>query len=86
MAATNRFISKSTPTGNFTDTSITEGASTTATDYVELRVLITKADGTTATKLTVTDVLKALEHFKRYLIKGGKQLLGSNLPLPGPTS
>lgn len=91
MAATNRYLSLSL-FDQFSDqvagsNVITEGSSSTAADYVELRMLITKADGTTATKLTVQQVRLALKAFERYLHKRGRSNLGAatdSLPLPGP--
>ncbi len=87
MATTERYLAKNTPTGNFTDTAILDTSGGTATAYIELRMMQIKADGATYTKITTLDVIRALEHFKNYLVKGGKQMLGTTaLPLPGPTS
>lgn len=69
MAATNRFISLNP--GQVRIGKVTEGAATTATDYVEVRMLITKADGTTATNLTRDEVVKTFKVFIQYLLRGG---------------
>lgn len=89
MAATNRFISLNP--GHLRVGKVVEGATTTATDYIELRMLTTKADGTTKTNLTREYILKALEVFKSYLQMGGATEFNNVAtkalpqPAPGPT-
>lgn len=86
MAATNRFISLNP--GHIRIGKVTEGASSTATDEIELRMLTIKADGTTATNLTVYTVIKALEVFRMYLKMGGvaafNNVATKALPQAGP--
>ncbi len=69
MAATNRFLSLNP--GHLRVGKVVEGATSTTTDRIELRMLITKVDGTTATNLTRYTVIQALEVFKKYLLQGG---------------
>ena len=86
MAATNRYISLNP--GSVRIGKITETAAGTATDEVELRMLIIKADGTTHTNLQVMEICKMLEVFKAYLIRHGVTEFinqpGGGLPLPAP--
>lgn len=82
MAATNLFLSIGSAKRRAPNTfaSVTKGASTTATDYVELRMLTVKADGTTATNLTRSDVLAALDTFRWYIASGGLSHAGAGIP------
>lgn len=88
MAATNRYISLNP--GHLRVGKVTEGASSTSTDQIELRMEIIKVDGTTHTNLTTFTVLQALEVFKKYLIQGGyiefnnAASPGLTQPAPGP--
>lgn len=84
MAATNYFLGipvRDVVTDDMTNSNITFGSATTATDYVELRIMTVKADGTTATNITKLDVFRALEVFKRWILEGG-QTTGNDSGLP----
>ena len=80
---TQRFISINRPTNRLQDTGVTVATSTTAGDEIELRINVVTAS---AHNMTVKEVLDALEMFKRMILKGGKTLLGTNLPIGAPTA
>lgn len=52
------------------------GTSSTATDIIELRM----GNGTYAP--TRAEVMKALERFERWIVQGGLDQAGANVPLP----
>jgi hypothetical protein len=81
MAATNLFLSAgATRTPKMRVDAITTGATTTSTDYVEVRILTVKADGTTATNVTRTDVLRSLKVILWFILSGGLKHLGAGIP------
>ncbi len=86
MAATNRYLGLNP--GNIRVGKVREGSSSTATDYIELRLLTIKADGTTHTNLTTFSVIQALEVLKNYLVMGGyiefNNAASGGLPQPAP--
>ncbi len=81
MAATNRFISLNP--GHIRIGKVVEGATSTTTDQIELRMLVIKVDGTTHTNLTAYSVIKALEIFINYLKRGGINEFMNNVPAAG---
>lgn len=85
MAATNYYLSipnRENIKDDFDNSGLDQGSSSTATDFIELRILTIKADGVTATNVTKRDVLIALEVFKRWIIEGGKVTSAdANLPI-----
>ncbi len=86
MAATNTFISLNP--GHIRIGKVVEGATSTTTDDIELRMLLIRADGTTHTNLTRATVIRALEVFKHYLLRGGfiefNNAASPKLPQPAP--
>lgn len=84
MAATNRFLAL-TP-DNYQAKDVLNTSSTTAAAYVELRMLITQSDGTTATNLSRRQVIMALEAMTKYLLRGGvNEFINGTGVLPLPT-
>jgi hypothetical protein len=83
MALTNRYISLLP--GETRIGKVVEGASSTSTAYVELRMMTN--NGTAATNLTRFHIEKAIEVFLAYLRRGGinefTNVAGS-LPQPAP--
>lgn len=63
------------------DSKYTSGTSSTATDYIELRMQTDTGSG--ATGVTRKDVIMALEAFKRWVLQGGLLRDGTNIPLEG---
>jgi hypothetical protein len=82
MSATNLYLGINTRNQNFSDSStIDVASSSTATDYMELRMMTIKADGVTATGLTRQDVVKNLKTFERFIKNGGAILDGTGVPI-----
>lgn len=69
------YASINTPPDYFTDVD-NAGTSSTSTDNIELRI----GNGTYSP--TRREALLALERFERWIIQGGLDQLGANLPLP----
>lgn len=65
--------------GELTDSGYTTGTSSTATDYIELRIQTDTGSG--ATGVTRRDVLVALKGLERFIINGGKLGTDANLPI-----
>ncbi len=86
MAATNRYVSLNP--GHLRVGKVVEGATSTTTDDIELRMLIIRADGTTHTNLTRYSVIQALKVFQQYLQMGGyiefNNAASPGLPQPAP--
>jgi hypothetical protein len=83
MALTNRFISLLP--GDTRIGKVVEGAASTSTAYVELRMMTN--NGTAATNLTRFHIAKALEVFLAYLRRGGVNEFSNQaggLPDPAP--
>ncbi len=84
MTATNYFVSipfRRLVRDDFDNSGTHSGTSSTATDFIELRMM-KYTTGTTATGLTRQDVMIALEVFERWIKEGGLISDGTNLPIP----
>jgi hypothetical protein len=81
---TNTYLGMSRPTSRTQDAALTLGTSSTSTLEVELRMSIVTSGGH---YLTAYDILCALEQFRRFILKGGINSAGTNLPIgaPNPT-
>lgn len=82
MAATNYFVSvpnREVISGDDNNAGIDFGASSSASDFIELRIMTNT--GSASTGVTKLDVVRALEVFKRWIIEGG-QTTGTDSGLP----
>lgn len=82
MTATNWFVSipfRRVVLGDTVNSSMHSGTSSSATDFIELRMM-EYTTGTTSTGLTRNDVIMALETFRRWVLEGGLLSDGTNVP------
>ncbi len=73
-----KFVSITVDAGGFDQSAanLNSGATTTAGDIIELRM------GSAGTNVDRHQALMALEIFKRWIMQGGLNQAGANLPLP----